>query len=455
MEDEEAREILQTRIEELIGQRRWADLRMSLSELADPEIVDLLLEIEKPDRVLVFRLLPRQRASEVFSDMDTEDQNSLLKDLTNEETRQLLANLRPDDRTSLFEELPGQATQKLLNLLSPEDLHEARQLLGYPEDSVGRLMTPDYVAVRADWTIEKALDHIRIKGLDSETINIVYVIDSNWKLLDALGLRRFILADPQDTVEQIMDYTFVSLSAFDDREKAVEVIQKYDIVALPVVGSDGTLLGIVTVDDVMDVAQEEATEDFHKSAAVAPLRVSYRESSVGSLYRKRVGWLVVLVFVNLASSGIIAAYETMLASTIALAFFIPLLIDSGGNTGAQSATLMVRALATGDVRLGQWGRTLLKEIFVGAFLGVTMGLASSVLGLFRGGLEIGVIVGLTMVSIVLMTNIIGIALPFVLTRLRLDPAVASSPLITSVSDALGLILYFSIATAVLNVLGPA
>ncbi len=439
-----------SKIEELIKEQRWHDLRQVLGEWPAPDIAERLPALEKKARVFVFRLLPRPLSTEVFAYLESKQQDELLRDMTDEEMRQLLTNLSPDDRTQFLEELPGQATQRLLNLLSPEDRKETIQLLGYPEESVGRLMTPDYVAVRPDWTIEQALEHIRNKGRDSETINVIYVVDPLWKLIDSLELRRFILARPDLTVEQIMDYTFVSISAFEDREKAVQMIQHYDLDALPVVDSEGILIGIVTVDDVMDVAQEEATEDFQKVAAVVPLKTSYSESSLWTLYRKRIGWLIGLVLVNLGSSGVIAAYEEVLTSAIALAFFIPLLIDSGGNTGAQSATLMVRAIATGDVELRQWIWAMGREMGLGMLLGLTTGLIAWCLGLFRGGFEIGIVVGLAMLSIVIISNMIGVVLPFLLTRLRLDPAVASSPLITSVADVIGLIIYFSIATRILG-----
>lgn len=439
-----------SRIEGLIKEQKWHDLRQSLEDWPAPDIAELLLHLEKRERVLVFRLLPRPLSSEVFAYLESKQQDELLRDMTDEEMRQLLANLSPDDRTHFLEELPGQATQRLLNLLSSEDRRETLQLLGYPEESVGRLMTPDYVAIRHEWTIEQALEHIRNKGKDSETINMIYVVDPSWKLIDDLELRRLIIAKPSDTVEPILDYSFVSISAFDDREKAVQMIQRYDLDALPVVDSEGILIGIVTVDDVMDVAQEEATEDFQKVAAVVPLKMSYSKSSLWTLYRKRIGWLVALVLVSLASSGVIAAYEEVLVSAIALAFFIPLLIGSGGNTGAQSATLMVRAIATGDVQLGQWMWAAGREIGVGILLGLTTGLATWLLGSFRGGFEIGIVVGLAMLSIVIVANMIGVLLPFLLTRLRLDPAVASSPLITSIADFVGLMIYFSIATWILG-----
>jgi len=446
-------ELINSRIERLIKEQKWHELRQFLANWSAPDIAELLLHLEKRERALIFRLLPRPLSSEVFSYLESKQKDELLRDMTDEEIRQLLANLSPDDRTQFLEELPGQATQRLLNLLSSEDRRETLQLLGYPEESVGRLMTPNYVAVRPGWRVGEALEHIRNKGRDSETINQIYVVDPSWKLIDALELRRFILAKPDLTVEQIMDYKFVSISAFEDREKAVQMIQHYDLDALPVVDSEGILLGIVTVDDVMDVAQEEATEDFHRVAAVAPLRMSYRESSIGALYRKRVLWLTALLGVNLVSSGVIAAFEETLATQIALVFFIPLLIDTAGNAGSQSATLMIRAIATGDIALDRWFWAISRELAIGLLLGVTMGMASWALGLYRGGWEIGMVVSLAMISVVIFANMIGAILPLLLTRLGLDPAVASSPLITSVADVAGLIIYFSIATRVLRIWG--
>jgi magnesium transporter len=440
-------------IQSLIREKKWSDLREAIQEISVPDIADLLLDLDRKERIVLFRLLPRPLSSEVFSYLESGHKDALLNEMTDGEAGSLLADLSPDDRTRFFEELPGQVTQRLLNLLSLEDRKETLRLLGYPEESVGRLMTPDYVAVRPEWSIEQAIEHIRRRGKDSETINVIYVVDSSWRLIDDLELRRLILAKPSDAVEQIMDHSFVSISANDDREKAVQLIQRYDLNVLPVVNAGGTLVGIVTVDDVMDVAQEEATEDFQKVAAVAPLKGNYRESNIWSLYRKRIGWLVALVLVSLASSGVIAVYEEILVSAIALAFFIPLLIGSGGNTGSQSATLIVRAIATGDVKAVEWLWAVGREIGVGILLGLTMGFAAWLLGIFKGGLEIGIVVGLAMASIVAVANLVGVVLPFLLSRFRLDPAVASSPLITSIVDAVGLIIYFSIATRILNIGG--
>jgi magnesium transporter len=443
-------QLLKPDIKELIANRQWHALKDALADWYPSDVAELLLDLEKSDRVLLYRAIPRHLAADVFANLEPQHQNALLIDLTDQETRQLLADMSPDDRTDLLEELPAEVTRELLDFLSIEDLKEARWLMGYPEESIGRLMTPDYIAVRPEWTIRQALDHIRKNGRDSETINMIYVVDEQGRLMDDLKLRWIILGNPDDKVESVMNRFIVSLSAFDDREEAARKMKLYDLVALPVVDSDGFLLGIVTIDDVLDVAEEEATEDIQKAASVSPLRMSYQSASVFTLYKKRIVWLTTLIFVNLLSSGVIHAYQETLATVISLAFFIPLLIGTGGNAGSQSATLMIRALVTGEVRLNQWARTVLKEFSVGIFLGVSLGILSSVLGLVRGGAKIGLVVGLTMILIVVAANLIGMTLPFVLARLKLDPAAASSPLVATLVDACGLLIYFSIAIRVLG-----
>lgn len=438
-------------IQELIEEKDWEALREALADWPPAEVGRLLMDLESTRRAVAFRALPRSQAADVFAWLGPDQQEALLRNLREGDTRELLANMAPDDRTRLIEELPARVTKRLMDLLDPEDLAEVRELLGYPDESVGRLMTPDYVAIRPEWTIEEALANIRKEGKDSETLNLVYIIGEDDRLIDDLRVRQLLLANPEARVEELMDEQFVALQASRDQEEAIQVFRDYDRVALPVLDSNGVLLGIVTIDDILDVVREEATEDFHKVGAVTPLKTGYRESSIWALFRSRVLWLAILVLVNLVSSGVIAAYEETLEAAIALAFFIPLLIDSGGNAGSQSATLMVRAIATKNVELSQWGRVFVKEIAVGVALGIAMGVLSATLGLFRGGPEIGLIVGLAMVGIILVANLVGTVLPFLLTRLDIDPAVASAPLITTVADASGLLIYFSIATAVLGV----
>jgi magnesium transporter len=446
---DEGLELYVTNIKDLIRGRKWASIRELVAQLPAPDVSDMLLELDKQEQVLFFRFLPKELSSEVFAHLDPAAKDSLTASMSDEEVRQLLADLSPDDRTEFLERLPGLMIQRMIILLSKEDLHESMQLLGYPEESVGRLMTPDYVAVRPHWTVRQSLDHIRRMGKDSETVNMVYVTDAFWHLLDELTLRKFILADPEMKVEQLMDNTFVSVNAVDDREVAVRRTKRYDLSALPVIDEEGVLLGIVTVDDILDVEEEEVTEDIQLSAAVSPLKESYRESSVSSLFTKRIGWLIGLVFINLVASGIIATYEEVLASTVALAFFIPLINAGGGNVGTQSAALIIRAQAVGELRADQWFVTAAKELAVGTMLGFGMGVITCLSGYLLGGLTVAIVVGASMFLIVVIINVIGVLMPFLLVKLGLDPATASSPLITSVADAVGLLIYFNIAMSLL------
>ncbi len=312
-------------------------------------------------------------------------------------------------------------------------------------------MTPDYVAVRREWTVEQTLRHIRAHGKDRETINRLYVIDDRWRLLDDIELRKVILADPATTIEELMDHSFASVSAFADREEAVRMIRRYDIVALPVLASGDVLVGIVTVDDLLDVAEQEATEDFHRVGSVEPIRRSFREAGIGYLYRRRIGWLLALVGVNILSGAGIAHFEETISATLALIFFLPLLIASAGNAGAQASTLTVRALATGDVKMGNWLLLLGKELGVSTALAVTMAGAVFMIGAYRGGTDLAIVVALTVVIVVVLGSLVGMSLPFLLDRFGLDPATASAPLVTSIADIVGVLVYLSIATWYLGV----
>lgn len=439
------KELLRPEIEELIQTRDWALLRETLEAWPSPELSDLLLSLPKSERVLFFRSLARVSAAEVFSHLEPGDQDELLRDLSDEETRHLLAELTPDDRTHLLEELPGEVTQRMLNLLAPDDLREARWLLGYPEDSIGRLMTPDYVAVRQDWTIDQAIRYIRRAGKKSETVNRIYVVDRDLKLTDDIELRRFILADPDSLVEDIMDNSYVSVSAFADSEEAVRVIRRYDQVALPVLDSAGVLVGIVTVDDLLDVAEEEATEDFHRVGSVGPIYTPILETPLTILYQRRIGWLLVLIFVNVFTVAVLSRYEATIQQVAVLASFLPLMIGSAGNAASQSSTLMVRAIATGDVRTSDWLHLLLRELGVAVGLGITMALAASIPGVIYGGTEVAEVVASTMVLVVIVGSLIGMSLPFLLSRFNFDPATASAPLVSSICDISGILIYFTFA----------
>ncbi len=434
---------------EFLKEKNFSKVKESLEKWFVQDIAEFINELDETSAVLVFKMLPKKKIADTFSYLEPEDQERLLNAFTNKEAEFILSNLSPDDRTELFEELPGIITRRLFKLLSVEDLKETKSLLGYPEESVGRMMTPDYVYVYKNMTVKETIDRIRKWGRDSETIARIYVIDSKKRLLGTLKLRKVILTDPKAKIKDIMNYNVVKLSAFDDREEAVKIMKKYDLTSVPVVDSEGIIIGIVTIDDVLDVAEEEVTEDIQKISSVTPLKTSYKTIKVFTLYKKRVLWISLLLVIGLATSGILAYYEEVLSSAIILAVFIPLLIDSAGNMGSQSATLMIRAIATGDVELDEWFKVFVKEIIIGLMIGVTMGIFATIIGIFRGGYIIGVIIGLTMLSIILISNLIGASLPFILSKLNIDPAVASSPLITTIADICGLIIYFNIATLLL------
>lgn len=437
-------------VKDLIEKRDWQKLRELATKWAIADVALLLQDLEKADRVVFYRSLPRPLAAEVFAFLESHEQDAFLADLTDEEARNIMENLAPDDRTALLEELPAEVTQRLLSFLSPEDLRQARQLLGYPEESVGRLMTPDYVAVKPELTVSETMEEIRKKGKDSETINAIYVTDPVNRLIGSVALRQVVLGNPTDRIRGVMRAPAISASAFDDREEAAKLMSRYSLPVLPVVDSQGVLVGIVTGDDVFEVAQEETTEDFHKAAGVAPLHVSLKDAKARLLYKNRVVWLLILVGVYLVSGTIMSRYEEIIAKVVPLVFFLPLLIDSAGNAGAQSATLMVRALATGDVEPRDWVRVVIREVGLSLALGITMGLTVWAVASFRTGSAIGIVAGGSMVICVLIACLVGIAIPFALNKFGLDPAAASSPFVTSVADILGVLVYFSMAKAVLG-----
>jgi magnesium transporter len=437
--------------EALIEKKDWNTLKNALIEMDVHDIAEVLGNLDEKEAVVVFRLVPKEKASDVFAELDPALQEYLLQHIVGKDLKALLEDLSPDDRTALFEDLPGQMTQKLLNILPPEERKESLQLLGYPEESVGRLMTPDYVAVRPQWTIGKAIEHIKKMGRDAETINVIYVVDDHWKLVDDIPIRRFLLAELDQSVADIMDHKFVAIEAQEDQEQAYQVIKKYNLNVLPVVDREGILLGIVTVDDILDVIEEEVTEDFQKTSAIVPIEESYYTVGITTLYKKRAGWLMLLLVADFLSSSVIAHFQDALQAVIALAFFIPVLIDTGGNIASQSSTLIIRALAMGELTIRKWFSVVKKELLIGLMLGLTLGSVLYIRSFFwRGGPSVGMVVGMAMMVISLWANLLGSLLPIVLTRFKLDPAVISSPLLTTVVDSTGLLIYFSLARGVFH-----
>jgi magnesium transporter len=362
----------------------------------------------------------------------------------------LMGAMSHDERVDLFKELDTVAQEAILPSLAKAEREDLRKLASYPEGTAGSIMTSDYAVLHPEMRVPEAIEALRRQAIDAETVYQSYIVDEDRRLVGVVSLRDLITARSNQSVAEIMDTQPVFIRAEDPREEAAEKVARYDLLALPVINGGEKLVGIVTQDDAMDVQQEEATDDFHKVGTVQGLRAGVREAGVFVLYRARIVWLVLLVFGNIFSGAGIAYFEDTIAAHLALLFFLPLLIASGGNAGSQSATLMVRAIATGDVRIADWASLLGRELAIALMLGATMALAVSFIGVYRGGPEIALVVALSMVMIVVVGSIIGMSLPFLLSKFKMDPATASGPLVTSIADASGVLIYFAIATQVLQ-----
>lgn len=453
-------DLLKPEFDELIRAKDWVTLKEVLNDVPAVDVSELLEELDNEVAVVIFRLLKKDKAADVFSYLSTTKGAELLDMFTAQQLSDVMSNLEPDERVALMEELPGHLTQRVLNSMEKDDRKLVQKLLGYPEESIGRLMTPRYVRVKKDWTIQKSMEHIRRFGHSVETVNVIYVVDEREKLIDDLRLNQLILAEPDALISSLMDESFEALSAFDDQEEAVKMLSKYDRVAMPVVDSGGILVGIVTVDDVIDVAEEETTEDMQLMAGMDALDDYYSQTSVSEMVKKRIGWLVILFMGQMLTVTAMATYESALAAAAVLSFFIPMIISSGGNSGSQAATLIIRALSTDDINLEDWKKVLKREFLSGALLGGLIGLMGSVVialwMMYRGDLLTlklvlqALTVGCSLVGVVLFGNLSGSMLPFVMTKLGLDPAVTSAPFVATLVDVTGIIIYFSIALLLLQ-----
>ncbi|MCW5750249.1 MAG: magnesium transporter [Alphaproteobacteria bacterium] len=414
-----------------------ADAAAALDDLEPREVRDLLTELDLPRRAVVFGYLR------------PELQVALARLFERRQLAELITEMDADDRADVFNKLSPDQQSALLPGLAHAERENIRRLAGYAEGTAGAIMTSDYATLSPGLSAQAAIDVLRREALDKETIYRAYVLDDDRRLIGVVRLSDLILAPADTPVEELMDRNPVTVALSDHQEDVAQTIARYDILAVPVIDEAGRLVGIVTHDDALDALQEEATEDFHKLGTVARLPGSVRDASIATLYQKRVFWLALLVFGNLFSGAGIAYFEDTISAHVALVFFLPLLIGSSGNAGAQAATLMVRALATGDVRMRDWGRLLGREVVVALALGATMALAVSLIGIFRGGPEVALVVACTMVLVVIVGSLIGMSLPFLLHWFNRDPATASAPLVTTIADAVGVVIYFAIATAIL------
>jgi len=415
------------------------------------DVADLINEFPEQEGYIISHM-SIHRAASVFKILDLSAQKHIIRELPPFKTAELLNVLSPDDRTDFLEELPSNAVRELIKLLDPEERKTTLSLLGYPEDSIGRLMTPDYVYVYPQNTVEEVFATIRKHGKDSETINVIYVINEKGELLDDIRIRDFILSQPHKKVADLMDNRVTSLNAYDDQEKASEIFKKENRVALPVVSQSNKLLGIVTIDDMLWVAEEEFSEDMQKMGGTEALEQPYLEIPLLKLFQKRIVWLIVLFLGEMLTATAMGYFQDEIAKAVVLALFVPLIISSGGNSGSQASTLIIQAMAVGEITIKDWWRVLRREILSGLLLGTALGLIGflrvilwsqifpDVYGIHY--IEIGFVVGISLIGVVLWGTLSGSMLPIVLKRLGADPAVSSAPFVATLVDVTGLVIYF-------------
>ena len=424
------------------------------------DIAERIAGLSDDEQAIAFLLLPGHLGGEVFTYFDRPTQEHILKSLGNSQIASLLKSMQPDDRTRLFEDFPDSLIKDAVNLLDEPERKIALTLIGYPEESVGRMMTPYYVQARPNWTVQETLQHIKKHGRKAEMLDWIYVVDNNLRLIDDIKIGKLLMAEPEETIESLMDYEFISLPSITQKEDAIITFEKYDRSALPVVSQNGVLVGIVTVDDILDTIEERDTEDIQKFGGLEALDLPYVDTPLATMIRKRAGWLIILFLSEMLTASAMGYFEKEIERAVVLALFIPLIISSGGNSGSQAATLIIRAMALQEITLRDWWFVMRKEIFSGLALGGILGAIGFVRifiwqrsGFYDYGQHwffVAVTVATALVGIVLWGTLSGSMIPFLLRRLKLDPATSSAPFVATLVDVTGLIIYFSIAAIFLN-----
>ena len=450
-EDDDMETLDEKTFQELIDSRNLTALHERLMSMEALDVAILLESATEEQMALAFRLLPKDLAVEVFDDFDGPTQHRLLESMANRTAGQLLEAMSPDDRTELLEEVPASVARRLLGLLSPEQRQVTLQLLGYEENSAGREMTPYFVDLRSNMTVAQAMERIRILAMDRETIYECYVIDPRRRLEGTVSLKELVLARPEMRVSEVTQPNPRKVFTHSDREEAAMVLRENRLLAVPVVDREERLVGIITQDDVADIMEEEVTEDIYRFGAVQGTERSYFTTRVFNVVRRRITWLLLLLVVNTATASMIADEGQLLAQTVLLAAFIPLLLGSGGNIGAQSATVVIRGLATGEIRPRRAMSIVGREVSVGLLLGATLGAAVLAWSYWLGrDLSVSLIVAITLVAVSTLATAVGSVLPFMFRRYNVDPALVSAPLVTTVMDIAGVGVYFGVARLLLS-----
>jgi magnesium transporter len=442
------------RLKELIESRQYALFREEIEDYNVQDIAEYLEELPKNERNKIFRILPKTIAADVFSYLPIELQQDMIVSMSDSEAASLIDNLYADDAADLMEEMPANVVKKLLASASPETRRDINHLLKYPEDSAGSIMTVEFVDLKESLTVEQCIERIRRVGIDKETVNVCYVLDNNRKLMGTVALRYLLLSDPNEIIGNIMHENVVTIHTLADQEEVARTFQKYDFTAMPVVDSEGRLVGIITVDDVVDIMEQEATEDIEMMAAITPTDKSYMKTSVFETYKKRIPWLLLLMISATFTGKIIQHYEEAIAAAgyLVLTSFIPMLMDTGGNSGSQASVSIIRSLSLDEIEFKDIFVVAFKEMRVAVLVGITLAAANflKLMIIDRVSLNVAIVVCLTLVITVFAAKIVGACLPMIAKKIGFDPAVMASPFITTIVDALSLMIFFGIATSILG-----
>lgn len=441
------------KINELLENKLYMEARQEIAEMNPVDIAALIEEFPENERTKIFRLLPKSLAADVFSYLPIELEQDIIIALSDREAGHILDNLNADDAADLIDEMPANVVKKLLANADPETRRDINHLLQYPDDSAGSIMTVEFMDLKESYTVEQSLRKIRMEGIDKETINTCYILNPHRRLLGAISLRRLLLSDPVEKMINIMEDHVISVSTQTDQEEVAQLFQKYDFTSIPVVDRENRLVGIITVDDIVDILQQEATEDIEKMAAITPTDKPYMKTGVLETWKKRIPWLLILMISATFTGRIISHYEAALASYVVLTAFIPMLMDTGGNAGSQASVSIIRGLSLNEIDYSDTLKILLKELCVGILIGVTLAAANFVklLIIDRVSVTIAMVVCFTLIVTVIFAKLVGCSLPVLAKRLGFDPAVMASPFITTIVDALSLMMYFKIAGVILHI----
>lgn len=439
-------------IEELLDLKQYTKIRQALAEMNEADIAAMLEDMAKEDMLKVFRILPKDLAAEVFSYMDVDNEQFVITSLSDKDAGIIVDNLMADDAADLMDEMPANVVKKILASASPETRRDINHLLRYPEDSAGSIMTVEYVDLKESLTVEEAIERIRRVGVDSETINICYVLDNRRKLIGTVALRYLLLRKSDETIGDFMNENVISINTLMDQEEVADLFMKYDFTSMPVVDNENRLVGIITVDDIMDIVEEETTEDIEKMNAIVPGDKPYMKTSVFETWKNRIPWLLLLMISATFTGRIITSFEDALSTYVVLTAFIPMLMDTGGNAGGQASATIIRGLSLNDIAFSDAFKVIWKEARVAVLCGLTLAACNFLKLMFfdRVGVTVSLVVCLTLVAAVLIAKIVGCTLPMIAKKIGFDPAVMASPFITTIVDALSLMIYFSIATALLH-----